>query len=103
MTHVEAGGRFIRSGLWLFALGFVMSFGMVGHYIGRRALGHGQSVPREHHALVRLPVDLSTAVVVGGALGMIAIGAVYAIVGKTARRRASRESKDQPYRSVRSH
>jgi hypothetical protein len=42
MTRLEAGRRFIRSGFWLLLLGFVMSFGMVSHYVAgaQYPIGH---------------------------------------------------------------
>ena len=33
MSRIEVGGRFIRSGSWLQLFGFVMSVGMVLHYV----------------------------------------------------------------------
>jgi hypothetical protein len=31
--RIDAGGRFIQSGFWLLQLGFLMSLGMVLHYV----------------------------------------------------------------------
>jgi hypothetical protein len=33
MTQVETGSRFMRAGFWLLQLGFLMSYGMVLHYV----------------------------------------------------------------------
>ena len=77
MTQVEIGGRFIRSGFWMLLLGMVMSFGMVLHYVANIS---PPSVRILETILLwyACPWTLSMAVVLGGALGMIAIGAVYA-------------------------
>ena len=84
MTQLEIGGRFIRSGFWMLLFGMVMSFGMVGHYIVGARSAHRQSILENITLWYACPWTLSTAVVLGGALGMIAVGAVYAILGRTA-------------------
>lgn len=82
MTQVEVGGRFIRAGFWLVFLGFVMSFGMVLHYVVGARYDTGQEFLKNVTLWYACPWTLSTAVVLGGSLGMVAIGAVYAILGK---------------------
>jgi hypothetical protein len=82
MTQRETGGRFIRSGFWLLLLGFVMSFGMVMHYVVGAQYPTGEEFLRNVTLWYACPWTLLTAVVLGGALGMIAIGAVYAILGR---------------------
>jgi hypothetical protein len=82
MTQVEVGGRFIRTGFWLVFLGFVMSFGMVMHYVVGARYDTGAEFLKNVTLWYACPWTLSTAVVLGGSLGMIAIGAVYAVLGK---------------------
>ena len=84
MTQLEIGGRFIRSGFWMLFLGMVMSFGMVLHYVANISPPIGPEFLKTILLWYACPWTLSTAVVLGGALGMIAIGAVYAILGRTA-------------------
>jgi hypothetical protein len=83
MSHrVAAGGQFIRSGFWLLLLGFLMSFGMVMHYVV------GAQYPIGHHFRENItlwwacPWTLYTAVVLGGALCMAVIGAILILLGK---------------------
>jgi hypothetical protein len=82
MTQVEVGGRFIRAGFWLVFLGFVMSFGMVMHYVVGAQYDTGAEFLKNVTLWYACPWTLSTAVVLGGSLGMVAIGAVYAVLGK---------------------
>jgi hypothetical protein len=84
VTQLETGGRFIRSGFSLLLLGMVMSFGMVLHYVVNISPPIGPEFMKTILLWYACPWTLSTAVVLGGALGMIAIGAVYAILGKMA-------------------
>jgi hypothetical protein len=85
MTQGETGGRFIRSGFWLLLLGFLMSFGMVMHYVVGAQYPAGEGFLRNVTLWYACPWTLSTAVVLGGALGMIAIGAIYAVLGRSER------------------
>jgi hypothetical protein len=82
MTQFEVGGRFIRAGFWLVFLGFAMSFGMVMHYIVGARYDTGPEFLKNVTLWYACPWTLSTAVVLGGSLGMIAIGAVYAVLGR---------------------
>jgi hypothetical protein len=82
MTQGETGGRFIRSGFWLLLLGLLMSFGMVLHYVVGAQYPTGEVFLQNVTLWYACPWTLSTAVVLGGALGMIAIGAIYAILGR---------------------
>jgi len=82
MTQVEVGGRFIRSGFWLLLLGFLMSFGMVLHYVVGARYDTGPEFLKNMTFWYACPWTLSTAVVLGGALGMITVGTVYAVLGK---------------------
>ena len=84
MTQLETGGRFIRSGFSMLLLGMVMSFGMVLHYVANISPPIGPEFLKTILLWYACPWTLSTAVVLGGALGMIAIGAVYAILGSMA-------------------
>ena len=84
MTQLETGGRFIRSGFSMLLLGMVMSFGMVLHYVANISPPIGPEFLKTILLWYACPWTLSTAVVLGGALGMIAIGAVYAILGRMA-------------------
>ena len=84
MTQVEVGGRFIRSGFSMLFLGMVMSFGMVLHYVANISPPIGGDFMRTILLWYACPWTLSVAVVLGGGLGMIAIGAVYAVLGKMA-------------------
>jgi hypothetical protein len=81
MSRIETGTRFIRSGSWLLLLGFLMSFGVVLHYVaGGATPGH------EFMSSITLwwgcPWTLPTAVVLGGALCMIVIGTVHTALGR---------------------
>jgi hypothetical protein len=77
MSRAQTGGHFIPSGFLLLFLGFVMSMGMVLHYVV------GAQYPTGHDFMSNItlwwacPWTLSTAVVLGGALCMVAIGAVH--------------------------
>ena len=82
MSRVEAGARFIHSGFWLLLLGLLMSVGMVLHYVV------GAQYPTGHGFMTNItlwwacPWTLSTAVVLGGAVWMVVIGAVHIGVGQ---------------------
>ena len=102
MTQLETGGRFIRSGFSLLFLGMVMSFGMVLHYVVNISPPIGPEFMKTILLWYACPWTLSTAVVLGGALGMIAIGAVYAILGRMPRLIASMDLKRPRYLSARS-
>jgi hypothetical protein len=82
MTQVKAGGRFITSGFWLLLLGFIMSFGMVMHYVVGAQYDTGALFLKNVTLWYACPWTLSTAVVLGGALGMIIIGAVNVTLGR---------------------
>ena len=82
MTLLEIGNRFIHRGFWLLLFGFLMSFGMVLHYVANISPPIGGDFMRTILLWYACPWTLSTAVVLGGALGMIAIGTVYAVLGK---------------------
>src|SRR5262245_10154955 len=82
MTHVATGGRFMRTGFWVLQLGFLMSFGMVLHYVVGAQYPTGEQFLKNVTLWYACPWTLSTAVVLGGALGMMAVGAIYAILGK---------------------
>ncbi|RVI87937.1 hypothetical protein CN186_29465 [Sinorhizobium medicae] len=84
MTQLEIGGRFIRSGFWMLLFGMVMSFGMVLHYVANISPPIGPEFTKTIYLWYACPWTLSTAVVLGGALGMIAIGAVYATLARMA-------------------
>jgi hypothetical protein len=82
MKRIEAGVRFIRSGFWLLLLGFVMSFGMVLHYVAGAQYPTGHEFMQNVTLWWACPWTLSTTVVLGGALCMILIGAVLTILAK---------------------
>jgi hypothetical protein len=84
MTQVKNGGRFMRAGFWLLQLGFLMSFGMVLHYVVGAQYPNGEQFLKNVTLWYACPWTLSTAVVLGGALGMMAVGALYAILGRQA-------------------
>jgi hypothetical protein len=83
MTQVDIGGRFIRAGFWLLIFGLVMSFGMIMHYVVGAQYPTGEEFLKNVTLWYACPWTLSTAVVLGGSLGMITIGAIYAILGKS--------------------
>ena len=74
MTQVEVGGRFIRRGFWLLLFGFLMSFGMVLHYVVGARWDTGPEFLKNVTLWYACPWTLSTAVVIGGAIGMVAVG-----------------------------
>src|SRR5215831_8532131 len=82
MTQVATGGRFMRAGFWLLQLGFLMSFGMVLHYVVGAQYPTGEQFLKNVTLWYACPWTLSTAVVLGGALGMMAVGAIYTILGE---------------------
>jgi hypothetical protein len=59
-----------------------MSFGMVLHYVVGARFDTGPEFLKNVTLWYACPWTLSTAVVIGGALGMIAIRTVYAMLGK---------------------
>jgi hypothetical protein len=65
-------------------LGFLMSFGMVLHYVVGAQYPNGEQFLKNVTLWYACPWTLSTAVVLGGALGMLAVGALYAILGQQA-------------------
>ena len=81
-SRVEIGARFIRSGFWLLLLALLMSGGMVLHYVVGVPYPTGHELMGNATLWWACPWTLSTAVVFGGALCMIAIGAVHATLGR---------------------
>jgi hypothetical protein len=81
-THAQVGAGFIRSGFGLFIFGLVMSFGIVGHYIVGARYPTGEVFLQNISLWYACPWTLSTAVVLIGAVGMIAIGSTYVILGR---------------------
>lgn len=77
MSRAQTGGQFIRSGFSLMFLGFLMSIGMVLHYVVGAQYPTGHEFMRNVTLWWACPWTLSTAVVLGGALCMVAIGAVH--------------------------
>ncbi len=69
------GVRFIRWGLGLFIFGLIFGFGLLGYYF------HGtieSTIPPENMARwLNYPWTLATYILQVGAIGMVAIGAVY--------------------------
>lgn len=82
MSRIETGARFIRSGSWLLLLGFVMSVGMVLHYVVGSQYQTGHAFMGNITLWWACPWTLSTAVVLGGALCMVVIGAVHASLAR---------------------
>ena len=78
MSRIEAGARFIQSGFWLLLLGLLMSVGMVLHYVVGAQYPTGHGFMGNITLWFACPWTLSTAVVLGGALCMVAVGAVHA-------------------------
>ena len=65
MTQIEVGGEFIRRGFWLLLLGFLMSFGMVLHYIANISPPIAPEFLKTILLWYACPWTLSTAVVLG--------------------------------------
>ena len=82
MSRIEAGARFIQSGFWLMLLGFLMSVGMVLHYVVGAQYSTGHDFMSNITLWFACPWTLSTAVVLGGALCMVVIGAVHTAVAR---------------------
>jgi hypothetical protein len=74
----------MRAGFWLLQLVFLMSFGMVLHYVVGAQYPNGEQFLKNVTLWYACPWTLSTAVVLGGAPGMMAVGALYALVGQWA-------------------
>ncbi len=83
-TPAQLGASFIRSGFGLFILGLVMSFGIIGHYIVGARYPTGEAFLKNMTLWYACPWTLSTAVMLIGAVGMIAIGGAYATLGRAA-------------------
>lgn len=81
-TPVQLDAKFIRSGFGLFIFGLVMSFGVVGHYMVGSRWDTGTEFLKNITLWYACPWTLSTAVVLIGAVGMIAIGVAYATLGR---------------------
>lgn len=84
MSRAQAGGHFIRSGFSALFLGFVMSVGMVMHYVVGSRWDNGHVFMQNITLWWACPWTLSTAVVLGGALCMIVIGTVHTSLGRYA-------------------
>jgi len=82
MTQAVRGAQFIRVGSWLFLLGLLMSFGMVLHYVVGAQYSTGEQFLRNVTLWFACPWTLSTAVVLGGSLSMIAIGTILALLSE---------------------
>jgi hypothetical protein len=83
-SQIQLGAKFIRSGFGLFIFGLVMSFGMVGHYLVGARYPTGDEFLKNITLWYACPWTLSIAVVLIGAVGMIAIGGAYATLGRAA-------------------
>ena len=81
---VQVEASFSRSGIGLFVFGLVMSFGIVGHYIAGAHWPTGAAFLQSITLWFACPWTLSTSVMLIGAVGMIAIGAAYASLGRSA-------------------
>ena len=81
-TSVQLGAKFIRPGFGLFIFGLVMSFGVVGHYMVGSRWDTGTEFLKNITLWYACAWTLLTAVVLIGAVGMIAIGAAYATLGR---------------------
>ena len=84
MTQLDTGVRFVRTGSWLVLLGMVMSFGMVLHYVVGAQYGTGEEFLKNITLWYACPWTLSTAVVLLGSIGMLAVGAIMVVLGKHA-------------------
>lgn len=86
MNHSPSrlGTRLVRAGIRLFIFGLVMSFGMIGHYLVGSRYPNGAAFLENIQVWFACPWTLSTAVVLLGSVGMIAIGTAYAALGHTA-------------------
>jgi hypothetical protein len=70
------------SGFWLLLLGFLMSVGMVLHYVVGAQYSTGHDFMSNITLWFACPWTLSTAVVLGGAFCMVAIGAVHTALAR---------------------
>lgn len=82
MTPVRLGARFIGTGCGMFMFGLVMSFGMVGHYIVGARWPTGEVFLKNISLWFACPWTLSTAVVLLGSVGLVAMGCAYAALGR---------------------
>src|SRR5688572_3729939 len=82
MSRIHAGVQFIQAGFWLLLLGFLMSVGMVLHYVVGAQYPNGHGFMSNVTLWWACPWTLSTAVVLGGASLMVAIGAVHAALAR---------------------
>ncbi len=81
-TPTQLGTRFVRAGLRLFILGLFMCLGMISHYLIGARYDNGAAFLTNVSVWFGCPWTLSTAVVLLGAIGMIAIGGAYATLGR---------------------
>ena len=72
---MNMGARFAKWGLGLFIFGLLLTFGVIGHYCVGASADVGELFRRNVTLWWACPWTLSVAVVQGGGLGMVAIGA----------------------------
>ena len=83
VTRVELGWKFIRWGLSLFILGFIIGFVPILHYIVGGQAGNVEPLFLKNMTLWwGCPAVLAELTVKAGSLGMIAIGLSYLVAGK---------------------
>lgn len=81
MNRAEVGGRYIRTGSWLLFLGFLMTVATVLYYAMGAEYSTGDSFMSNLTLWRAYPWMLCTAMVLGGALCVIVIGAAHLALG----------------------
>ena len=71
------GAKFVRSGLELFIFGLILGYGPLAHYLHGAFEDTGEAFLKNMTLWFACPWTLATYTVQVGALGMVAIGAVY--------------------------
>ncbi|HXY14772.1 MAG TPA: hypothetical protein VEI01_25620 [Terriglobales bacterium] len=80
---VQIGTRFIRWGLGLLVFGIFIGFGIIGHYLIGANHDTGEMFMKNVTLWFACPWTLSVYAVQAGSLGMIVIGIMYLVLGRS--------------------
>jgi len=80
---VQLGLRFVRWGLGLLAFGIFVGFGIIGHYLIGANHDTGEMFMKNVTLWFACPWTLSVYAVQAGSLGMIVIGIMYLVLGRS--------------------
>jgi hypothetical protein len=80
---VQVGISFLRSGLALLAFGIFIGFGIIGHYVIGANHDTGEMFMKNVTLWFACPWTLSVYAVQAGSLGMIVIGIMFLVLGRS--------------------